>query len=128
MTPEELKQAIYSRGYTIKAFAEILGVHPDSLQRILAGRKPMTEQLRRHIMLALKENTVHPLMQYQPAGNEAPFFLQVPFELPPELWQIVNSLASQENCSPDEYIEQFCVNFAKNIARGIIRARFISGE
>ena len=128
MTTEELKQAIISRGYTQKAFAEILGVHHDTLQRVLSGKKTLTKQLRNHIMLALKENPVHPLMQYHPEGNKAPFFLQVPFELPPELWQIVNSLANQENCSPDEYIEQFCVNFAKNIARGIIQARFISGE
>ena len=54
MNREQIKAAIKAKGYTIKAFAEILGIAYDTLRRVLSGNKPLTEQLRRHIMLALQ--------------------------------------------------------------------------
>lgn len=54
MTLEQIKTAMAARGLNITALAEELGVTSDGLGRILAGKRPLTEQLARHIEYVLK--------------------------------------------------------------------------
>lgn len=60
MTPEEIKTAMNERGLTITKLADELGVTADGLGRILAGKRPLTEQLSRHIerILGLRKDTL----------------------------------------------------------------------
>lgn len=53
MNPEEIKTALKERGWTITDLAEKIGVTADGLGRILAGKRPLTQQLERHIGLVL---------------------------------------------------------------------------
>lgn len=120
MTNEELKAAIKAKGYTLKAFAEVLGIAYDTLRRVLSGNKPLTEQLRRHIMLAL---------QVAPAadGRRVPLSLA----LPVEIWQGIDAAAEKAGMTPERYTQQLCQQLAKNVAAGLIVHRpqpDISGE
>ena len=114
MTNEELKAAIKAKGYTLKAFAEVLGVAYVTLRQVLSGTKPLTEQLRRHIMLAL---------QVAPAadGERAPFPLTL--SLPVEIWQGIDAAAEKAGMTPERYTQQLCQQLAKNIATGLILHR-----
>lgn len=49
MTIEEINEKMKERGWTNRRLAEELGVNESSLGQILKGRRPMTEQLARHI-------------------------------------------------------------------------------
>lgn len=53
MNPEEIKTALKKRRWTITDLAEKIGVTADGLGRILAGKRPLTQQLERHIGLVL---------------------------------------------------------------------------
>ena len=53
MTPEEIKQELERRGWSIVSFAEQLGVGASTLRNALAGHTPMTKALENHISLAL---------------------------------------------------------------------------
>ena len=114
MTNEELKAAIKAKGYTLKAFAEVLGVSYDAFRQSLASSKPLTEQLRRHIMLAL---------QVAPAadGERAPFPLTL--SLPVDIWQGIDAAAEKAGMTPERYTQQLCQQLAKNIATGLILHR-----
>ena len=132
MTNEQIKAAINARCYTIKAFAEILGVSYESLRQALSGRKPLTEQLRRHIMLALKETGYKPGLVYYPAIQNGiksdPIPLTLPLSLPAEILPVIDAAAASQGISSEEYIENICVQFAKQVARGINQARIIFNE
>lgn len=60
MTIEEIKAALKERGWTITDLAETIGVTADGLGRILAGKRPLTQQLERHIglVLGLRKDTL----------------------------------------------------------------------
>lgn len=129
MTGQQLKDAIKARGYTLKQFAEILAVAYPTLRLALSGQQPLTEPLKRHIILALKaRNTLHPDAGYIPAGGTTVIPVTLPLSLPTEILSAIDKNAESEGISPDEYIESLCVQFAKQVARGIIQARIISGE
>lgn len=53
MTIEEIKAALKARGRSQKELAAALGVNAAALNAILAGKRPLTEQLKRHIALIL---------------------------------------------------------------------------
>lgn len=112
MTNEELKAAIKAKGYTLKAFADVLGVAYTTLRQVLAGSKPLTEQLRRHIMLAL---------QVAPAadGRRVPLSLS----LPSEVWQGIDAAAEKAGMTPERYTQQLCQQLAKDVAAGLILHR-----
>ncbi len=114
VTNEQLKAAIKAKGYTIKAFAEVLGIAYDTLRRVLSGNKPLTEQLRRHIMLALQ---VSP----QQDGQRVPVPLSL--SLPSEVWQGIDAAAEKAGMTPERYTAQLCQQLAKNIATGLILGR-----
>ncbi len=114
MTNEELKAAIKAKGYTLKAFADVLGVAYTTLRQVLAGSKPLTEQLRRHIMLALQ---VSP----QQDGQRVPVPLSL--SLPSEVWQGIDAAAEKAGMTPERYTQQLCQQLAKNIATGLIIGR-----
>lgn len=114
MTNQELKAAIKAKGYTLKAFAEVLGVAYTTLRQVLSGTKPLTEQLRRHIMLALQ---VSP----QQDGQRVPVPLSL--SLPSEVWQGIDAAAEKAGMTPERYTAQLCQQLAKNIAQGLILGR-----
>ena len=114
MTNQELKAAIKAKGYTLKAFAEVLGVAYVTLRQVLSGSKPLTEQLRRHIMLALQ---VSP----QQDGQRVP--VPVSLALPVEIWQGIDAAAEKAGMTPERYTQQLCQQLAKNIATGLILGR-----
>lgn len=111
---EEIKNAIKEKGYTVKAFAEILGVAYGTLRHILAGRQSLTEQLRRHIMLAL---------QSTPAGESHRVPVSVPLSLPVEIWQAIDKAASEQGISSEQYTAELVQRLAKDITSGLIQAR-----
>ena len=49
MTIDEIKEKMKERDMNISALAAELGVTADGLGRVLAGKRPLTEQLSRHI-------------------------------------------------------------------------------
>ena len=114
MTNQELKAAIKAKGYTIEAFAEVLSVSYDSLRQSLSGAKPLTEQLRRHIMLALQASP-------QQDGQRVPVPLSL--SLPSEVWQGIDAAAEKAGMTPERYTAQLCQQLAKNIATGLILGR-----
>lgn len=114
MTNQELKAAIKAKGYTLKAFAEVLGVAYTTLRQVLSGTKPLTEQLKRHIMLALQ---VSP----QQDGQRVP--VPVSLALPVEIWQGIDAAAEKAGMTPERYTAQLCQQLAKNIATGLILGR-----
>lgn len=115
MTNQELKAAIKAKGYTIKAFAEVLGVAYGSLRHVLSGTKPLTEQLRRHIMLALQASPD------AASGERVP--VPVSLSLPSEVWQGIDAAAEKAGMTPERYTAQLCQQLAKNIATGLIPGR-----
>lgn len=119
MTNEQIKAAIKAKGYTIKAFAEVLSVSYDSLRQALAGTKPLTEQLRRHIMLALQAT------QGQSGQRVS---VPVSLTLPPEIWQAIDTAAAAQGTTPERYTEQLCRKLAQDISQGLIIGRTISHQ
>ncbi|MBQ3217746.1 MAG: hypothetical protein IJB33_02610 [Akkermansia sp.] len=119
MTNEELKAAIKAKGYTLKAFAEVLGVAYATLRLALSGKQPLTEQLKRHIMLALQ---VSP----QQDGQRVP--VPVSLALPVEIWQGIDAAAEKAGMTPERYTAQLCQQLAKNIATGLIIGREIKHD
>lgn len=115
VTNEQLKAAIKAKGYTIKAFAEVLSVSYDSLRQSLSGAKPLTEQLRRHILLALQASPD------AARGERVP--VPVALSLPPEVWQGIDAAAAARGISSEKYTQQLCQQLAKNIATGLILGR-----
>ena len=53
MTLEEINREISERKKKVSELAEELGVNTNSLRQILAGQRPLTEQLARHISYVL---------------------------------------------------------------------------
>lgn len=53
MTLEEIREQMEAQGLTIKQLADRLCVNYDSLRQIMAGQRPLTAQLNRHIELTL---------------------------------------------------------------------------
>lgn len=131
MTNKDLKEAIRANGYTIKAFAEILGVEYGTLRKALAKSKPVSEQLKRHIMLALKDKGFNPLSIYKPGIKDGVIPEPIPFTpsltIPSEILPILDKAAEQQEISFEEYIENACILFAKQMARGIVKGRIIRG-
>lgn len=111
---EQIKVAIKEKGYTIKAFAEVLGVSYVSLRQALAGSKPLTEQLRRHIMLAL---------QSTPAGESHRVPVSVPLSLPVEIWETIDKAASEQGISSERYTAELVQRLARDITAGLIQSR-----
>ena len=111
---EEIKIAIKKKGYTVKAFAEVLGVAYGTLRHILAGRQSLTEQLRRHIMLAL---------QSTPAGDSHRLPVDIPLSLPEEIWQAIDKAASGQGISSEQYTAELVQRLAKDISAGLIQSR-----
>lgn len=120
MTNEAIKAAIRAKGYTIKAFAEVLGVAYDTLRRVLSGNKPLTEQLRRHILLALQSSTP------APEGQAVP--VSIPLSLPVEIWQAIDKASAAQGISPERYTSELVQRLAKDITAGLLHARTISGK
>lgn len=118
MTNADIKAAIRAKGYTIKAFSEVLGVSYGALRQSLSGVKPLTEQLRRHILLALQSST--------PAPEGQPVPVNIPLSLPPELWQAIDKGAAAQGISPERYTSQLVHRLAKDITAGLLQARAIS--
>lgn len=115
MTQEQLKAAIKAKGYTIKAFAEVLGIAYGTLRRVLSGNKPLTEQLRRHIMLALQ--SAAPV----PDGQAVPVNLSL--TLPPEIWRAIDQAAAAQGITPAKYTSELVQRLAKDITAGLIHGR-----
>lgn len=111
---EQIKAAIKAKGYTIKAFAEILGVAYTTLRLALAGSKPLTEQLRRHIMLAL---------QSTPAGDSHRVPVELPLSLPGEIWQAIDKAATAQGISSEQYTAELVQRLAKDITAGLVQSR-----
>ena len=53
MTLEEIKQEMDARDMNITSLAKELGITADGLGRVLSGKRPLTEQLARHISYVL---------------------------------------------------------------------------
>lgn len=53
MTTDEIKKMMSERRINITTLAEKLGVTADGLGRVLSGKRPLTEQLARHIAYVL---------------------------------------------------------------------------
>ena len=115
MTNEAIKAAIRAKGYTIKAFAEFLGVAYGTLRQALAGTQPLTEQLRRHILLALQSSTP------APEGQAVP--VNIPLSLPPEIWQAIDKAAAGQGISSERYTSELVHRLAKDITAGLLQAR-----
>ena len=113
MTNEAIKAAIKAKGYTLKAFAEVLGVSYDALRQSLAGTKPLTEQLRRHILLALASDTPIPEGQRMPA----------PLALPDEIWQAIDTAAAGQGINSEKYTTALVNRLARDISAGLISSR-----
>ena len=111
---EQIKVAIKEKGYTIKAFAEVLGVSYGAFRQSLSGVKPLTEQLRRHIMLAL---------QSTPAGESHRVPVSVPLSLPVEIWQAIDKAASEQGISSERYTAELVQRLARDITAGLIQSR-----
>lgn len=120
MTHEQIKAAIKEQGYTIKAFARILGVSYDSLRQTLSGQRALTEQLRRHIILALQ----HPA----PAASGEDVPVNLPVSLPGELWEAIDKAAAAQGITPEEYITKLCRKLASDIASSLTISRPHAGE
>lgn len=114
MTNEQLKASIKAKGYTIKAFADVLGVSYVSLRKSLSGSKPLTEQLRRHILLAL---------QLAPGTTGQSISTGVPITLPVEIWQGIDAAAAAQGISPERYTAQLCTKIAQDIAAALTISR-----
>lgn len=112
MNREQIKAAIKAKGYTIKAFAEILGIAYDTLRRVLSGNKPLTEQLRRHILLALQSDT--PQQPGTPAAGVT---------LPPEMWNAIDTAAENAGTTPEKYTARLLQDLAKDISHALIIGR-----
>lgn len=58
MTSQEIKEIMAARGLGQKELADELGINAGSLCQILAGKRPLTEQLARHIeyVLGVRKN------------------------------------------------------------------------
>lgn len=114
MTNEQLKAAIKAKGYTIKAFADVLGVAYSTLRLALSGSKPLTEQLRRHILLALAAEA--PI----PSGKGK---ASAPLALPDEIWQAIDTAAAGQGISSEKYTNELVQRLARGISAGIISTR-----
>jgi len=112
MTNEQIKAAIKAKGYTLKAFADVLGIAYGTLLNILAGRKPLTEQLRRHIMLALQSDAPQ-----QPGTHTARV------SLPPEIWHAIDTAAQNAGTTPEKYTARLVQDLAKDITASLILTR-----
>lgn len=112
MTNEQIKLAIKAKGYTIKAFAEVLGIAYGSLVNILSGRKPLTEQLRRHIMLALQSGAPQ-----QPGTHTARV------TLPPEIWHAIDTAAQNAGTTPEKYTARLVQGIAQDITASLLLTR-----
>ena len=120
MTNEDIKAAIRAKGYTLKAFAEVLGVSHGAFRQSLSGVKPLTEQLRRHILLALQSDTP------APEGRAVP--VDIPLSLPGEIWQAIDKAASAQGISSERYTSELVQRLAKDITAGLILSRHRSGK
>ena len=120
MTNEDIKAAIRAKGYTLKAFAEVLGVSYGAFRQSLSGVKPLTEQLRRHILLALQSDTP------APEGQAVP--VDIPLSLPGEIWQAIDKAASAQGISSERYTSELIQRLAKDITAGLILSRHRSGK
>lgn len=116
MNNEQIKAAIKAKGYTLKAFADVLGIAYGTLLNILAGRKPLTEQLRRHIMLALQTPQNAPGVPGASGGG---------ISLPDEVWQGIDAAANAQGISSDKLARKLCKDIAENVAEQIICGRGI---
>jgi transcriptional regulator with XRE-family HTH domain len=108
MTNEQIKDAIKAKGYTLKAFSDILGVAYVTLRKSLAGSKPFSEQLRRHILLALQTPT-----------EENRGFLT----LPEKVWSAIDEIAAEQGISTERCTENICKQFAQGVAQELIKNR-----
>ena len=112
MTNEQIKAAIKAKGYTLKAFADVLGVSYDAFRQSLASSKPLTEQLRRHIMLALQSDAPQ-----QPGTHTARV------SLPPEIWHAIDTAAQNAGTTPEKYTARLVQDLAKDITASLILTR-----
>lgn len=55
MDIDEIKAAMKEQGYSITALAKKLSMNKETLGRVLSGKNPMTDTLRKHIELILGE-------------------------------------------------------------------------
>lgn len=113
-----IKRLIAGKGYTIRAFAEILGVSYDSFRKILSGKNPLTEQLHRHIMLALQVTPANGAMRFfAPVGSESGF------SLPRRVWDALDEEATVKGITTAEYTRQLVMSLASEIVDSIILHR-----
>ena len=113
-----IKRLISGKGYTIKAFAELLGVSYDSFRKILSGKNPLTEQMRRHIMLALQVTPANGYMRFiAPGGSESGF------TLPRRIWHAIEAEATEQGMTTAEYTRQLVITLANAVVDSIILHR-----
>lgn len=113
-----IKRLINEKGYTITDFAEILGVSYDSLRKVLSGYNPLTEQMRRHIMLALQVTPANENMRFiAPRGRESGF------TLPRRIWHAIDAEATAKGITTAEYTRQLVITLANEIVDSIILHR-----
>ena len=72
----------------------------------------MTEQLRRHIMLALQSDT--PQQPGTPAAGVS---------LPPEIWNAIDTAAENAGVTPEKYAAGLVQDLAKDITNALIIGR-----
>lgn len=113
-----IKLLIQGKGYTIKQFADILGVSYDSFRKILKGKNPLTEQLLRHIMLALQVTPANELLRFH-----APVGFFSPFSLSPRIWRAIEEEATAKGIPTGEYIRQLAISLANEFVDSIIGHR-----
>lgn len=120
MTNAQIKAAIKAKGYTIKAFADVLGVSYDSLRQTLSGQRTLTEQLRRHILLALQHPAPGATGESVPVG--------IPLTLPGEMWEAIDKAAAAQGISAEQYTANMCHALADDIAAGLTISRPLDGD
>ena len=118
MTPAQIKRAIKEKGYTIKAFAEVLGVSYDNLRKVLSGVNPLSEQLRRHIMLALQVTPANDYIRFIAPGGSVSGFT-----LPRRIWHAIDAEATAKGITTAEYTRQLVISIANEIVDSIILHR-----
>ena len=107
MTNEQIKDAIKAKGYTLKAFSDILGVAYVTLRTSLSGSRTLSEQLRRHIMLAL----------------QVPNQERRGITLPEKVWSAIDEIAAEQGISTERCTENICKQFAQGVAQELIKNR-----
>lgn len=114
---EELKARIRNKGYTLKAFAKVLGVSDSTLHRFLSGTQE-NEQLRRHVLLALQLEPFNPGMRIIPS-----FYEERESAMTPRLWRAIEREATAQGKTTEVFFIELMQAMAKKLAEMILQER-----